>query len=914
MTNFLEEFHASMSAAGFEPVKGKIIADDKWHQASYMGEKTGKLSGAYTMKIVDANFAIGTFFTRKDPDKKHKWHSKSGEKITPEERKRIKRQILEQQRQKEIEEDARQRRISKRLTKVFDKLPKASDDHPYLVKKGITAHGARYRAKGNELILPLRGTDGNIWTVQRILADGSKFLFAGGRKKGSYFSFATSKNTLDLFLLCEGYATGASIREATGLPVIAAIDSGNLNPVLISLKAKYPAAQFLICADNDAFTLNAKKEPWNVGIEKAREAAAAIKLAWVCHPEFSEAAILAGRPTDFNDLHEASGIGEVAAQIQRVITGIPARDEAAASDQDLTGMDQHAGGGDPLPAPDDDGWEPDYEAEARNIDPLQGDFGMNYKVLGYNKGSYYYFPFRERQIVALSASAHTLPNLFRLDNLDNWMNKFGASDISEKKVVMYATNALMELAKLRGVFKEEDKVRGCGAWLDDGRKVLHCGDTLYVDGQLTKFDQIVSEFTYIAAAKLLRPSPDALSNKEAYALQKICESVTWENNLSGSLLAGWLVIAPICGALPFRPHVYITGEAESGKSTVLDRIIKPVLGKMSVNVDGGTTEPAIREIMEYDARPLVYDEAEKSPHMGAVLELARKASSGGMVKKFGQGMMKVRFCACFSAINPPVNKTADESRISFMVIKKNRRPTAMQEYEALLEQIDKHLTGDFSNRLITRTLQNMDVLFQNIATFQKAARMVIKGARASQVIGAMLAGSYLLHTTGAIDLEKAKEWISERDWTGHTIIDDDTDPVRLLQYLSSCLVRFTPQGGGNTRDMSIGDLIVMAAKGADDADKLLRYNGIAVKGDKVHIASRSHNLEKLLRDTDWNIKWTRMLENIEGAEKFKIFYFGVGVKTSGVSLPLKVFTEKEEPVAAPPPAVLFQPDPEEIPF
>lgn len=879
MKNFTEEFHSAMSAAGFEPVKGKIVADDKWHQASYMGEKSGKLSGAYSLKVVDGDFAIGCFFTRKDPDNKHKWHSKSDQKLTPEEKKRIKKEIEQQRRKKEIEEEARQLRVSKLLMRVWDELPKATDDHPYLVKKGVKAHGLRLRKKGNELVMPLR-SDGKLWTIQRITEQGGKYLFSGGRKRGSYFTFASQKDDLSLFLICEGYATGATIREATGLPTIAAIDSGNLKPVLVSLKAKYPASRFVICADNDAFTKNSKGEGWNVGIEKAKEAAEAIGGATVFWPTFY--APKEGY-TDFNDLAEASGLGEVTKQIREFLDRIPEREQAAIMDDTLSGVvDQHHDGGDFIQGTN---WEPDYETEAANIDPLKGDFGLNFKILGYNNGNYYYFPFKKRQIVALTASGHTMNNLLQLDDLDNWMGKF-AGETSEKKVVLYATNMLYRIAEQRGVFKEETKVRGCGAWTDEGRKILHCGDALFVDGVETKFDQLVSDFTYVAASKLMRPSPDPLTNKEAYALREICEAVTWENKLSGSLLAGWLVIAPICGALSFRPHIFITGEAESGKSTVLNKIIKPVIGKISINLDGGTTEPAIRQMMEYDARPLIYDEAEKSDQMPAVLSLARASTDDKAIKKFGQGMMQPRFCACFSAINPPVSKVSDESRIAFMVIKKNRKPSAIEDYNKLLDMIEKTITPDYANRMLARTMSNMDALFANIATFQKAARRVIKGARASEVIGTMLAGLYLLRGTDIISPEAAEEWIKERDWTSHTIVDKETDPIRLLQHISSCLIRV------GHKDISIGDLIEMSSDDPE-ADRILRYNGIAVKDGKVNFASRSAAMKKLLKDTDWSDNSTRMLFNIDGSDKFKSLYFSRGVVTSGVSIPIKYFAGRE---------------------
>ena len=889
MTDFIGEFLDALRAAGFEP-KGKIVADDKWHPAFYNGEKKS-CSGTYSMKVVDNNFAIGCYFTRKDPDNKFKWHSKTEESFSPEERKKVKKRIEAEQRKREIEEEKKQRRLSRRLTKYCKSLPK-TDNHPYLKKKGVQTFSVKIRKKTGEIVIPLFGSDGNVWTLQKINKKGGKYLFAGGRKKGSYFPIGNAKDDLSTILVCEGFATGVSIRQATGLPVIVAVDSGNLTPALVALKSKYPASKFIICADNDAFTKNPKGEPWNVGREAAKKAAQAIGGAYVVYPDFEnldKATYEKEKPTDFNDLHAIAGLDAVKEKILPVAKKIPARQEEPASvDGDSQPSNQHNAGS-----------ASEKPKEKKKIIKGNGDYDMNFRVLGYDNGIYYYFPFKERQVVALTANQHSsFPNLFRLDHYDAWLDKFGTADgkTPDRKIITYATNALMELAKNRGVFKEEDRVRGCGAWLDEGRKILHCGDVLYVDGVKTKFEDLKSDYTYIAALKVLQPSKNPLSNSEANKLRQICEKVTWENKLSGSLLAGWLVIAPICGALSFRPHIYINGEAESGKSTVLDSIIKKVLGKISINVDGGTTEPAIRQSMGYDARPLVYDEAEKSNQMPSVLELARKASTGGTVKKFGQGTMKVRFCACFSAINPPVDKASDESRISFMTIKKNRSDTAIEDYNELVAMIDGTLTPGYAARMLARTLGNIEALFKNIEIFQRAARVVIKGARASQVIGTMLAGTYLLSRTDVATPEFAEKWISEHDWSSHTMIEDETDPTRLLQYLSGCIIK-VPHSG-RTEEYSIGDLIIMA-NGLDkdkDADKHLRYHGIAVKDDKVHIASRNQYLAKLLKDTDWSVKWTRMLSNLDGAEQFRMLYFSTGCKTSGVSLPIDYFNEDKNPM------------------
>lgn len=926
----ISQFSEALAAAGYVPVKSKIEADDKWHACYINGEK--KPHGAYAVKLVSNDFAIGQFKDRRSGEKTN-WHSKTDKKLTAEDRKRLKREQEASRLQREQEDARKYARVSARITKALRGLEKA-DKHPYLGRKLIKAHGAKYRRKGNELIIPLYGADGKIYSVQRILPNGAKFLWTGAKKTANYFPLASADDDKGIFLVCEGFATGASLREATGLPVIVAFDAGNMRPVIETLKVKYPASRFVICADNDAFTFDNKKKPegieakevggddprwpvwaeegrlYNTGIVKAKEAAVAIGGATVIWPQFTVSRET--KPTDFNDLHALEGLDVVK---ERVLAALPSAAGEAGKGEVLEPSaepDQPPppSGDYPEPeAPDSmEGYERDYAVEALP----EGDYGLRFKVLGYNNGLYYYFPYKARQIVALSASSHTLQNFLQLEDLDKWMDKFGAGgETSEKKMALYASNALMQLAIKRGVFQEEDRVRGCGTWMDAGRVVLHCGDRLYVDGTETAFDKLETEFVYVAAARLMRPSNKPLTSEEAYQLRLICEAPTWENKISGSLLAGWLVVSPLSAALEYRPHLTLTAEAESGKSTVLEKIIKPVLGRMSLNVDGGTTEPSIREQMGYNARPLVYDEAEPSQNMDAVIKLARLASTGGTVKKFGQRIFKARFCALFSAINPPISDSADESRTSFIVLKKNRRPTAMQEYEALLDQIDKVITADFSSRLLARTLQHMPELMANIKTFQKAARRVIKGARASWQIGTLLAGLYLLSKTDKISLEKAEEWIKKYDWQDHTLSDEDSDPTRLLQHFSSSILRMSTSQGA--KELSIGDLILAAHSDGENCaeNKLLRYYGIAVKAGRVYVANRSHNLAKLLSGTDWQKKWSRSMADIQGAEKISVFYFSAGNKTSATALPISLFMEERK---AEPPPPLYVEEMQEIPF
>lgn len=861
--DYIQQFLDFLATNECEPFSTTdIIADDERRYYRLAHDKSGSKKGSYSLKI-DGDFACGWCYNHRLGEK-FSFTSKSSRKLTPEEKTAFKARTAAERKKRDAEEELAHIEAAKEAEARWKSALPADNNHPYLLRKKVGAHGLRY--EGDNLLVSMSIAK-KIVSLQTIEPDGDKLFLTGGKKKGAYFSLAKRSEIKDKIIITEGYATAATIKEITGLPVICAFDAGNLEPVAKAMRMEYPDKQIIIAADNDIYTkINGKLH--NTGMIKAKAACIAISNTVMAWPEFEgNTEDLAWK--DFNDAaihinHEyvkariiSAGVGTELASVNLGMQTYTSTNESASDDR--------------------------------------GDFGLRFKVLGYNKGQYYYFPFQLRQIVALSASAHTIQNLLQLDDWEYLKDRFGSGEGggSPSKVALYAANALIGTAKQRGVFQEEDRVRGCGVWEDAGRNILNAGDALYINGERKKFDEIQSEFTYVAAAKLVNPTNVPLSNSEAHKLRLVCESVTWDNHLSGSLLAGWLVIAPICAALTYRPHLYITGEAESGKSTVMNDIIKAALGRMSLNVDGGTTEPAIREIMGYDARPMVFDEAEKSLTMNDVILLARKASTGATVRKFGQRPFKARFCACFGAIDPPVNKTADESRISFMVIKKNRKATAMEDFDALEKLIAETFVKNFPDRFLARTLQNIETLIKNIKIFQRAARIVIGSPRAASQIGSMIAGLYLLSRTDVVTPEEAEKWLTKYDWSDHTIINQDADPIRLVQHISNSIIRMQLSGGG--KDIMVADLIIKASSEPhSDEDKLLRYHGIAVRDGYVDIANRSQNMAKLLKDTDWNIKWSRTLSDVPGAEKLKIAYFGPGLKTSAVRLPIATFIGEDE--------------------
>jgi putative DNA primase/helicase len=128
-----------------------------------------------------------------------------------------------------------------------------------------------------------------LWNVQRIQADGTK-RFKPGRAGGLYSPLGDLTNPARL-LICEGWATGATLHEESGHPVLCAMNAGNLMKVAMAACASWPGADLVICADNDRNTLG------NPGLTAATAAAKATG-ARLAVPEFPEG--VSG--SDFNDL------------------------------------------------------------------------------------------------------------------------------------------------------------------------------------------------------------------------------------------------------------------------------------------------------------------------------------------------------------------------------------------------------------------------------------------------------------------------------------------------------------------------------------------------------------------------------------------------------------------------------------
>lgn len=260
MFDAIEQFRESIKAAGLTP-PAVIEADGKLRRFSTNG-KRGDAAGWY---VLFSDGIPAGYFGDWRTGVTQNWRADIGRTLTPAEATAHLDRMRAMRLEREAQEAERKSDARRRALEIWKAAPDAVE-HPYLTEKGIGAYGAKLH--DGALVIPLRA-DGKIHSLQFIRPDGSKRFLTGGRTKGCYFAIGSTAATGAL-CIAEGFATGATIHEATGYPVAVAFNAGNLFSVAQAMQAKFPKMKLILCADDD------RRTPGNPGITKATEAARAV--------------------------------------------------------------------------------------------------------------------------------------------------------------------------------------------------------------------------------------------------------------------------------------------------------------------------------------------------------------------------------------------------------------------------------------------------------------------------------------------------------------------------------------------------------------------------------------------------------------------------------------------------------------
>ncbi|OAI12601.1 hypothetical protein A1359_13775 [Methylomonas lenta] len=240
----IDAVRADMAAHGVVPAD-KLIADGAMHRARHVDDRSSSLNISYIIHP-DGN---GSWWFEYFPLSIKKTGTLSGTRkpLSLCER----RLISEEQKRRQNERRALQKQTAERAARIWkDTKPVFSaDEHSYLQRKGVKPFGI-HMSGNNRLIVPLYAENRKMMNLQFIDTNGDKRFLSGGKKKHCFSVIGNSTDCKRL-LICEGWATGASLHEELGVFVMVAMDAGNLEPVAQAARRLFPDAEIIIAGDND---------------------------------------------------------------------------------------------------------------------------------------------------------------------------------------------------------------------------------------------------------------------------------------------------------------------------------------------------------------------------------------------------------------------------------------------------------------------------------------------------------------------------------------------------------------------------------------------------------------------------------------------------------------------------------------
>lgn len=492
---------------------------------------------------------------------------------------------------------------------------------------------------------------------------------------------------------------------------------------------------------------------------------------------------------------------------------------------------------------------------------------------------YYFFSKLAKSVIGLSASGMTKNNLMQLAPLNWWENSFETNRNGLQ--VDQVANYLIRTSAKFGAYSDK-WVRGRGAWVENDKVVVHAGDKLIVNGTEMQLGDFETKYMYEMGEPLELTIGSPVSHERASKLIDLLKMLKWERPIDLILLAGFCVVAPVCGALPWRPHVWVTGAAGTGKSWVMKSIIKRMLGETCHTVAGQTTEPGLRQLLNHDALPIVFDEAEgedksAQERMQAVLSLMRSSSNDiGIVAKGGSKHAKkytIRSCFAFSSIAVQLSQQSDRTRVTVLGLLKNTDPDARKHWEEIQEMHAGLMTDEFCEGVRSLTLSNLPNILANIKMFTNAASAVIGEQRSGDQVGVLLAGAYSLVSPNKIDYDTAYRFVSKYNWDEEVGLSGTRDEVALISHIMESLIMVDTNIG--VRQRAVGEIVLLAmglepADGAMNpllANDCLARMGLKVIKDCLVVSNTDKNIRKFLEGTAWAKNHNKILMRLEGAKQ-----------------------------------------------
>ena len=285
MHDVIQAFHSALAERGICP--RDLKADGQIHRCG-TERKPRSTNGVYCLHL-DARPA-GWFQNHEDGLGVTRWTSDQVSELTSAEKLAWRREMERRKIERTRTREHQTAQAARRAVFIWDNARHIRSDHPYLTRKRIGIRGLKEHR--GLVVVPMCNAANALVNLQFIAPDGGKRFLTGGQKKGCWCSIGSRSVAPRLVLIGEGFATMASVLEATDAFCVVAFDSGNIEPVARIWRQKMPHARILICADNDP-----------AGRKAAENTVRAVSNCVAAWPEIEG--------EDFNDVHDKDQIRSI---------------------------------------------------------------------------------------------------------------------------------------------------------------------------------------------------------------------------------------------------------------------------------------------------------------------------------------------------------------------------------------------------------------------------------------------------------------------------------------------------------------------------------------------------------------------------------------------------------------------------
>lgn len=821
--NFLEKLHSEISSKigprfplpeiPFNGSNVRFDIEKKDDKAGWVYVNAWEFKGNEQFTAVFGSWRAGVKFkvTSYDPHNVDKSFLKAEKKKIEETQEKIK-----------LDEQEKYKQCKLKWSPFFQSLPQNFPVHEYLQYKKISSNYLARIDYNNVLYIPAYN-EKEFVGCQRILKNPQyeldqtlkkfikKYTF-GIEKIGSFCPFGNIRHAEFVFV-AEGFATAASVFEAvTSDPpnkdtIAAAMiwDTSNIYQGICTIRKVNPNCKIIICADKDVH-----KEPHlnNIGERKALQAAKKISNCIVRTVKFENSN---SNWSDFNDLHCFEGIEKVKEQLQ--------------------------------------------------VDA--SDF-VEIVTLGHNGKHNFYFATHQKRVFPLTANEHNKNQFMLMAPEKYWGDKYGwLTDAEGEKTGANFPKVVERLGielTNAGFFNPEN-VRGKGCWYENNEIAVNLGNQIYYKNEYKPIfnHDIQTKFFYEAGESLEIDFGKQLSYEQSVKITNAFKMLRYKNSNDYIFILGWIACAQISGALPWRPHLYLTGSRGAGKSTVLEWIHSMIPLSISIT---DSTAAGIKQNLKNNAKAVIYDESEPNSESDRnqlmdVIKLARSCStmkSGDNLRGTagGKGIAyNTNAIFCLSSIQKISFGSADDSR--FFIIEMNSVKGQSHDEFIQIESAMNEIKN-YSSLLFSRMVNNYKTVIKNIELCKIYLKQLKYESRLADQLAPILAGYFSYYSNDLIETETIEQLVEMINFKNSDYVEVNSESDAEKCY--STIMQLSPDG----TPVSISQIIDLMRSNTNSMNfdlynRLLMFNGMKydlVTGELWFAFGNVHLRDKLKKVSQYS--------------------------------------------------------------